>query len=131
MLDFLEASGYSLQCLRGTNGDDDAWAVTDGANGVIDFDGTDRATGQWSLLFHNINLASRTLTQMGVEYEDRYVKADGRWWIAETRSRRLSCLIHAVDADGRPIALPADRVVPPELAPPDLPIRRVRVPPAG
>ena len=35
------------------------------------------------------------------------------------------------DADGRPIAMPADRVVPPELAPPDLPIRRVRVPPAG
>ena len=35
------------------------------------------------------------------------------------------------DADGRPVALPADRVVPPELAPPDLPIRRVRIPPAG
>lgn len=73
-----------------------------GANGVIAFDGTDRATGQWSLLFHNINLASRTLTQMGVEYDDIYVRQDGRWWIAETRSRRLSCLIHTVDADGRP-----------------------------
>jgi hypothetical protein len=73
-----------------------------GANGVIDFDGTDRATGQWSLLFHNINLASRTLTQMGVEYDDVYIRQDGRWWIAETRSRRLSCLIHTVDADGRP-----------------------------
>lgn len=73
-----------------------------GANGVIEFDGPDRARGRWSLLFHNINLASRTLTQMGVEYEDRYLKADGRWWIAETRSRRLSCLIHSVDADGRP-----------------------------
>jgi len=35
------------------------------------------------------------------------------------------------DADGRPITMPADRVVPPELAPPDLPIRRVRIPPAG
>lgn len=35
------------------------------------------------------------------------------------------------DAEGRPIAMPADRVVPPELAPPDLPIRRVRIPPAG
>lgn len=73
-----------------------------GANGVIAFDGADRATGQWSLLFHNINLASRTLTQMGVEYDDVYVRQDGRWWIAETRSRRLSCLIHTVDADGRP-----------------------------
>ena len=31
------------------------------------------------------------------------------------------------DARGRPIALPADRVVPPELAPAGLPIRRVRI----
>ncbi|MFM5948054.1 MAG: nuclear transport factor 2 family protein [Novosphingobium sp.] len=71
-----------------------------GANGVIEFDGTERARGQWSLLFHNTNLANRTLTQMGVEYEDEYVRQDGRWWISVTRSRRLSCLIHAVDAAG-------------------------------
>jgi hypothetical protein len=32
------------------------------------------------------------------------------------------------DAAGRPIALPPDRVVPPELAPPGLPIRRIVVP---
>lgn len=31
------------------------------------------------------------------------------------------------DAQGRPIAMPANRVVPPELAPPGLPLRRVRV----
>jgi hypothetical protein len=31
-------------------------------------------------------------------------------------------------ADGRPVALPASRVVPPELAPPGLPIRRIVVP---
>jgi len=31
-------------------------------------------------------------------------------------------------ADGLPVALPADRVVPPELAPPGLPIRRIVVP---
>ncbi len=30
--------------------------------------------------------------------------------------------------DGRPVALPKDRVVPPELAPPGLPIRRIVVP---
>lgn len=35
------------------------------------------------------------------------------------------------DAEGRPIPLPENRVVPPELAPPDLPVRRVRIPPAG
>lgn len=71
-----------------------------GANGIIDVESGSRATGRWSLFFHNINLASRTLTQMGVEYDDVYVKQDGRWYIATTRSRRTSCLIHAVDAAG-------------------------------
>lgn len=35
------------------------------------------------------------------------------------------------DANGDPVAMPDNRVVPPELAPPDLPVRRVRIPPAG
>ncbi|MCG6118700.1 MAG: hypothetical protein MEQ07_11000 [Aquimonas sp.] len=33
-----------------------------------------------------------------------------------------------VDASGRPIVVPEDGVVPPELAPPGMPIRRVRIP---
>jgi hypothetical protein len=33
-----------------------------------------------------------------------------------------------LDAQGRPVPLPADRVVPPEMAPPGLPIRRIVVP---
>ena len=33
-----------------------------------------------------------------------------------------------VDAAGQPIALPKDRVVPPELAPPGLPVRRIKIP---
>jgi hypothetical protein len=33
-----------------------------------------------------------------------------------------------LDATGRPIAIPADRVVPPELAPPGMPLRRIVVP---
>ena len=33
-----------------------------------------------------------------------------------------------VDAAGRPIQVPGDRVVPPELAPPGMPIRRVAIP---
>ena len=33
-----------------------------------------------------------------------------------------------LDSAGRPIALPKDRVVPPELAPPGLPIRRIVIP---
>ena len=71
-----------------------------GANGVIELVSDHEATGRWSLLFHNINLAQRTLTQMGMEYEDRYVARDGRWWIAETRSRRTSFLAQAVGDDG-------------------------------
>jgi hypothetical protein len=34
-----------------------------------------------------------------------------------------------LDAAGRPIPLPRDRVVPPELAPPGLPVRRIAIPP--
>ncbi len=71
-----------------------------GANGVIDFSSDSDASGRWSLLFHNINLATRTLTQMGVEYEDRYIARAGRWWIAETRSRRTSFLAQSVGDDG-------------------------------
>lgn len=33
------------------------------------------------------------------------------------------------DAQGRPRPMPADRVVPPSMAPPGLPLRRIRVPP--
>jgi hypothetical protein len=33
-----------------------------------------------------------------------------------------------LDANGRPIAIPSDRVVPPELAPPGMPIRRIVIP---
>ncbi|WP_280155531.1 hypothetical protein [Piscinibacter sp. XHJ-5] len=33
-----------------------------------------------------------------------------------------------LDAAGQPIAIPADRVVPPGLAPPGLPIRRIVIP---
>lgn len=32
------------------------------------------------------------------------------------------------DAQGKPIAMPADRVVPPSLAPPGLPLRRIQIP---
>ncbi len=78
----------------------DIFDIHHGANGEITFESASRATGRWSLYFHNINLAARTLTQMGLEYQDVYVKQDGRWWIAETRTRRLSCLIHSVDEGG-------------------------------
>jgi hypothetical protein len=34
-----------------------------------------------------------------------------------------------VDAAGRPVEMPKDRIVPPELAPPGLPLRRIVIPP--
>jgi hypothetical protein len=33
------------------------------------------------------------------------------------------------DASNRPLEMPKDRVVPPELAPPGLPLRRIVIPP--
>ena len=72
-----------------------------GANGIIRFESETRAKGNWSLFFHNINLAAQTVTQMGVEYDDVYVKADGNWRIAETHSRCNSCLIHSIDTEGK------------------------------
>ena len=70
------------------------------ANGVIDIQSANRARGQWSLTFHNVNLASRSLTQFGIEYEDLYIKQEESWLIAESRSRRKSALVQTVDADG-------------------------------
>jgi SnoaL-like domain len=70
-------------------------------NAEIAFIGPDEATGKWSLNFHSIVLAQRSVTHMGVEYEDRYLRQDGRWWIAETRSRRPYCHIEHIDDEGR------------------------------
>ena len=71
-------------------------------NGVLNFESDSRATGQWSLHFQTIILANRSVTQMGVEYDDVYVKEDGRWWIAETRTRRTSFLGQTISDDGAP-----------------------------
>ncbi|WP_340587227.1 nuclear transport factor 2 family protein [Erythrobacter alti] len=74
--------------------------IHQGGTGIIEFYGATYATGWWPLYFHNINLAERTLTQLGVEYDDRYELREGRWWIVESRSRQKSCLIHSIDEDG-------------------------------
>ena len=71
-------------------------------NPDIALTGPDEATGKWSLHFKSVLLAQRTIISMGVEYDDRYVRRDGRWWIAETRTTRPLCLIESVDDEGRP-----------------------------
>lgn len=70
-------------------------------NSEIALTGPDTATGKWSLNFRSIIMAQRQIISMGVEYEDRYVRQGGRWWIAETRSTRTGCLIEAVDEAGK------------------------------
>jgi hypothetical protein len=71
-------------------------------NSDISFLSRDEAKGKWSLNFHSIVLFSRTVTHMGVEYEDRYVRRDGRWWIAETRTKRPYCHIVKIGELGTP-----------------------------
>ena len=70
------------------------------SNADITLVGPDRAEGKWSLDFRSIILAQRQVIAMGVEYHDVYVRQDGRWWIAETRSTRTGCLIEQVGEDG-------------------------------
>ncbi|WP_336951285.1 nuclear transport factor 2 family protein [Sphingobium aromaticivastans] len=72
-----------------------------GANPEISLTGPDSAAGKWSLYFQNINLAQRTVMQMGVEYDDDYVRQDGRWWIARTATKRTSCILQTVDEKGQ------------------------------
>lgn len=69
-------------------------------NGEIELIGPDEAIGKWSLHFKSVLLAQRSVIEMGVEYKDRYVRQDGRWWIAETRTTRPLCLIAQVGEDG-------------------------------
>lgn len=71
-----------------------------GANPVIELTGPDQATGKWSLFFQNINLAHRTVMQMGVEYDDQYIRHDGRWWIASTSTKRTSCILQNIGENG-------------------------------
>lgn len=70
-------------------------------NSEITLTGADEAVGKWSLNFRSIIMAQRSVIQMGVEYEDRYLRRDGRWYIAETRSTRTGCLIEQVDDAGQ------------------------------
>jgi hypothetical protein len=66
----------------------------------------------------------------GLEVPDGYVLPPGyvRHYQGTDDGRLLPPILRfhpdyqPVDADGRPIPLPADRVVPPELAPPGLPL---------
>lgn len=69
-------------------------------NWDIELTGPDEARGLWSLNFRTILTGPRQVTRMGVEYEDVYRRADGRWWIAESVSRQTSILVEQIGDDG-------------------------------
>lgn len=69
-------------------------------NWEIDLVGADEATGLWSLNFRTILTVPRQVVRLAVEYEDRYRRVDGRWWIVETISRVTSTLAEQIGEDG-------------------------------
>lgn len=69
-------------------------------NWEIELTGADSATGLWSLNFRTILTGPRQVVRLVVEYEDRYARADGRWWIVETVSRVTSMITEEIGADG-------------------------------
>ena len=69
-------------------------------NWEIDLVGANEARGLWSLNFRTILTGPRQVVRLAVEYEDRYRRADGRWWIVETVSRVTSSLVEQIGEDG-------------------------------
>lgn len=69
-------------------------------NWEIDLVGADEATGLWSLNFRSILTGPRQVVRLVVEYEDRYRRENGRWWIVETVSRITSSLVEQISEDG-------------------------------
>lgn len=69
-------------------------------NWEIDLVGADEATGRWSLNFRTILTGPRQVVRLAVEYEDRYRRVDGRWWIVDTVSRVTSTLVEQIGEDG-------------------------------
>ena len=71
-------------------------------NSLIALVNDDEATGKWSLHFKSIIVEERKITTLGIDYDDRYVRRDGRWWISHTRAAIHFCLIEQIDNEGRP-----------------------------
>ncbi len=76
-----------------------------GQNPDIELTGPNTAKAKWDLYFYNINLAERTMVQMSCEYDDEYVKKNGRWWISKTATKRYSFVMHKVDDKGVPVVM--------------------------
>lgn len=69
-----------------------------GQNPIVEVDG-DNARGWFDLYFYQIDTNTRRLTQLAVNYDDSFVRRDGRWLIARTVSRRMSMLVSEIGDD--------------------------------
>ena len=76
-----------------------------GCNPEIELTGPDTAKAKWSLAFYTVDVATRTAINMGVEYNDEYIKKAGRWLIKKTVARRVSFTMEKYAADGTPTVL--------------------------
>ena len=69
-------------------------------NWDIELTGPNEARGLWSLNFRTILTGPRQVTRLAVEYDDRYRRAEGRWWIEQSTSRVTSALTEQLGEDG-------------------------------
>jgi hypothetical protein len=74
------------------------------ANPLIRFTGENSAEATWSLYFSNILADQRLVTDVGIIYNDDYVRRGG-WYIKKTVSRKHSILVQKIAADGTPQVL--------------------------
>jgi len=71
-----------------------------GQNPLVELTGPDSAQGWFDLFFFQIDTETRRHTQLAVNYDDSFVRVDGRWLIARSVSRRMSMLVRDVGPDG-------------------------------
>jgi hypothetical protein len=75
--------------------DKGTWLVHDihhGKHPSIEIIDETTASGEWTIWFMQINNQDKTITQVSMEYRDRYVIEDGRWKIAKSHVTPMSTL---------------------------------------
>ena len=73
-----------------------------GHNARIRLTGPDTAEGKWDSYFYGIDVGARTTIQLSGEYDDVYVRDQGRWWIKSLRFRQTSFMMQTIDEKGHP-----------------------------
>ncbi|MFC0315926.1 nuclear transport factor 2 family protein [Gordonia phosphorivorans] len=70
-----------------------------GTHPVIEITGPDSARGRWSLQFRQLNVQARTETLAVGEYDDEYVRVDGRWLMSVCRFTEQWSHVRPLGAD--------------------------------